>query len=217
MDEKSFEKAIKILKGEYKNWNAPATILSQNYDYERTPYTILISTLLSFRTKDEQTVAASSRLFRVASTPKEMVKLSSEEIAKIIYPVGFYRKKAKSILEVSKILIDRFDSKVPDSLDQLTSIKGVGPKTAKIVLEKGFDKDVMAVDTHVHRILNLWGFIHTSSPEESDKILEKKIRKNRKGLNKILVSFGQSICRPVSPKCDACPVANMVKCGSKSY
>ena len=207
MDKKELKEAIDILKKEYEKWDAPAKRLSSHYGYKRTPYTILISTLLSFRTKDEVTVDAAHRLFKKADNPKDMLKLSAQKIAKTIYPVGFYNQKAKSVLEVSKILLEKYNGKVPDSLKKLTSIKGVGPKTAKIVLENGFNKPYIAVDTHVHRLLNLWDIVNTKTPEETDKIIEDLFSEDeKKGLNKILVSFGQIICKPIKPKCNICPI-----------
>ncbi|WP_187647692.1 endonuclease III domain-containing protein [Nitrosophilus labii] len=213
MDKKRFLQVVNILKKECKNWDAPAIRLSRHYGYKRTPYTILISTLLSFRTKDEVTVEAAHRLFKLADTPKKMIFLSKEDIAKVIYPVGFYNQKAKNILNITKILLQKYDGIVPDSLEELTSIKGIGPKTAKIVLENAYKKPYIAVDTHVHRILNLWGFIHTKRAEETDKIVEKLLNDEEKiGLNRVLVSFGQIICKPIGPKCEICPVKDLVEC-----
>jgi len=213
MQKEDFKKAIKILRKEYEKWDAPAKTLSQHYGYKRTPYTILISTLLSFRTKDEVTVEAAHRLFKIADKPKDIITLSEKDIAKIIYPVGFYNQKANSILEVTKTLLEKYNGNVPACLEELTSIKGVGPKTAKIVLENAFNKPYIAVDTHVHRILNLWNFINTKTPQQTDEILEKILKEDEKrGLNRVLVSFGQIICRPVKPKCEICPVKDMTKC-----
>jgi len=212
MKKEEFKKAVKILKKEYENWDAPAKRLSSSYGYKRTPYTILISTLLSFRTKDQVTVDAAHRLFELADNPYKMIKLNEEKIANTIYPVGFYNQKAKSILNVSKILIEKYKGKVPDTLEELTSIKGVGPKTAKIVLENGFNKSYIAVDTHVHRLLNLWKIVDTKTPEETDKIIEDLfLEDEKKGLNKVLVSFGQIICKPNNPKCDICPIKEYCK------
>ncbi|MBN2857648.1 MAG: endonuclease III, partial [Candidatus Delongbacteria bacterium] len=148
MDKNKFIENIKILREEYKKWNAPiVTLISVQ---TRDPYKVLISTLLSLRTKDEVTAKASYRLFEKADTPKKMIKLSEEEIQKLIFPVGFYKNKAKTLIETSQILIDKYDSKVPNSLDELLNFKGVGRKTANLVLSLGYGQDTICVDTHVH-------------------------------------------------------------------
>ncbi|BAF69177.1 endonuclease III domain-containing protein [Nitratiruptor sp. SB155-2] len=207
-----FQEIIKILRDEYKKWDAPAKRLSQSYTYKRTPYTILISTLLSFRTKDEVTFDAAHRLFLLADNPYDMLKVPRETIEQTIYPVGFYRQKARSIQAVSKELTERFDRAVPDTLEALVSIKGIGHKTAKIVLENAFGKPYVAVDTHVHRICNIWGLVNTVSPQETDKRLEKMLKEeDKRGLNKILVSFGQTICKPQRPHCEECPLKERLK------
>ncbi len=207
------DEIIDILKQEYPKWRAPAKDLLQNYRYARTPYTILISTLLSFRTKDEVTFAAAHRLFALADNPYDMINVSRETIAKAIYPVGFYNQKAQTVLDVSYELIERFGGEVPRTLKELTSIKGVGPKTAKIVLENAYNLPFVAVDTHVHRLFNLWGIVQTKTPEQTDKELEKILSDEQKrGLNRLLVSFGQTICKPQKRDCPNCPIAHLVPC-----
>jgi len=206
LETEEFLHCLQTLRKEYPKWDAPAKRFENAYP--RTPYTILISTLLSFQTRDEVTLEAGKRLFTLAQTPEAMLRLSEEEIAEAIYPVGFWRRKAASVQEVSRQLLERFGGEVPRRLEELTSLKGVGPKTAKIVLEHAFGESVTAVDTHVHRILNLLGFVRTKTPEETDRILETKLPpEERKGLNKLLVSFGQTICRPRHPDCGRCPIA----------
>lgn len=205
MNTEEFLHCLERLKRDYPRWDAPAKRFENAY--KRTPYTILISTLLSFQTRDETTLEAGKRLFALADTPEAMSHLSEETIAEAIYPVGFWRKKAASVREVSRILLERFGGEVPESLTALTSIKGIGPKTAKIVLENAFGASVTAVDTHVHRILNLLGYVHTRSPEETDRALETLLpAEHRRGLNRLLVSFGQTICRPRRPDCAHCPL-----------
>ncbi len=207
MDTETFIKVIKILEREYKKWNAP--VVSLLADRTKDPYKILISTIISLRTKDEITAEASKRLFDKADKPEKMLKLSEEEIASLIYPAGFYRNKAKIIREVSKVLLDKYGGKVPDSLEELLKLKGVGRKTANLVLSKGYRKPAICVDTHVHRIVNRLGFVKTKTPEETEKELMKKLPKEYwTKINEILVAFGQTICKPVSPLCSKCPVEN---------
>jgi len=205
MNAETFLHCLDLLRADYDRWDAPAKRFENAY--RRTPYTILISTLLSFQTRDEVTLEAGKRLFALADTPEAMLKLSEESIADAIYPVGFWRKKAASVREVTRTLLERHDGEVPRTLKELTAIKGIGPKTAKIVLEHAYGEEVTAVDTHVHRILNLLGVVETATPEETDKVLERVLpAAGRKGVNKLLVSFGQAICRPRNPRCDECPI-----------
>jgi len=205
MDPEDFHGCLHRLRADYDRWEAPAKEFE--HAYRRTPYTILISTLLSFQTRDEVTLEAGKRLFALADTPEAMLELSREQIARAIYPVGFWRKKAASILEVTRTLLERHGGKVPERLEELTAMRGIGPKTAKIVLEHAYGQEVAAVDTHVHRILNLLELVRTKTPEETDRALERLLPPSeRKGLNKLLVSFGQVICRPRRPLCSECPI-----------
>jgi endonuclease-3 len=215
MDLKTFEKAFKILKKESKNWNAPVVaFMGRN---ENDPFKILISTILSLRTKDQITAQASDRLFKVADTPEKILKLSEKEIVKLIYPVGFYRNKAKIIKEISKILVEKFNSKVPDDLETLLSFKGVGRKTANLVLSEGFGKPAICVDVHVHRISNRIGLVKTKSPEETEfKLMEILPKRYWKDINFVLVAFGQTICKPVKPKCKKCPIVKYCEHDKKS-
>ncbi len=205
MNTETFRKVLEILRREYGRWDAPAKRFENAY--ERTPYTILNSTLLSFRTKDEVTLAAGQRLFALATTPQEMVKLDRETVAEAIYPVGFYNKKAQSILDVARDLLEHHGGEVPDTFEALVRVKGIGPKTANIVLENAFGQKTVAVDTHVHRIVNLLGFVDTAAPEATERALKETLDATElAGLNKLLVSFGQVICRPQKPHCGECPV-----------
>jgi endonuclease III len=205
MDKNKFIENIKILREEYKKWNAPiVTLISVQ---TKDPYKVLISTLLSLRTKDEVTAKASYRLFEYADTPKKMIKISEEDIQKLIFPVGFYKTKAKTIIETSQILIDKYNSKVPDTLEELLSFKGVGRKTANLVLSLGYGQDTICVDTHVHRISNRWGAVSTKTPEETEFALMEKIPKGYwSEINDLMVAFGQTVCRPIGPKCPECKV-----------
>ncbi len=170
------------------------------------PYTILISTLISLRTKDAVTLAASERLFALAKTPESMLTLSEEEIQKAIYPAGFYRTKARNILAISEMLLTEFSGEVPATQEELMRLPGVGIKTANLTLNLGFGIDAICVDCHVHQIANRLGWIETKTPEESEKaLMEIMPQRFWIPLNELLVRFGQLICRPVSPFCSRCP------------
>lgn len=171
----------------------------------RDPFLVLISTILSSRTKEEVTAEATTRLFEKAKTPSDILRIPEEEIASIIYPVGFFRNKAQLIRKLCLQLMERFSGKVPDSLDDLLTLPGVGRKTANLVLSLGFDREGICVDTHVHRITNRLGFVKTKSPEETEKILRETLPQQYwKSINTLLVAFGRQICRPVSPLCSKC-------------
>ncbi len=205
MKKREFMRIVALLKREYKSWDAPAKRFEDAY--KRSPFTIMVSVLLSFRTKDEVTLEAGKRLFALADTPHKMVQLDRKRIEEAIYPAGFYRRKAATILEASSYIIENFGGEVPRSEEELLKIKGVGPKAAHIILESAFGEKTVAVDTHLHRILNMWGFIETSTPEESLEALKKRLSpEEQAGLNKLLVSFGQVVCKPVRPLCGECPV-----------
>jgi endonuclease-3 len=198
-------KIIAILRREYRKWKMPS--VTRTAKRSRDPFKVLISTILSLRTKDETTSSASKRLFRKADNPRDMVVLSTEEIKNAIYPVGFYRNKAKIIHEVSETLIERYDSEVPDDIDELLKLKGIGRKTANLVVTLGYGKPGVCVDTHVHRISNRWAFIETKSPFETEMALRERLPERYwVDYNSLLVAFGQTICRPISPKCSECPV-----------
>ncbi|MBI1822139.1 MAG: endonuclease III [Nitrospirae bacterium] len=210
MDLAGINKAVSILKKEIKQWKIPVVGVIANES--RDPFLVLISTILSLRTKDKTTFEASNRLFTLASTPEEMIKLSPAQIEKAIYPVGFYKTKAKSILHTCNDLINRFHSKVPGNLEDLLTLKGVGRKTANLVLTLGYDQYGICVDTHVHRISNRFGFIKTKTPDESEIVLRQKLPKRHwKIYNDLLVAFGQNLCKPVSPHCSHCKLLSLCK------
>jgi endonuclease-3 len=206
------------MNGNLKNIEPIMNILSKvYYSNEKTTlnrmrkkpdaFKILISCLLSLRTQDKNTEKASKQLYEVANTPQEIIKLPIEKLEKLIFSSGHYKKKARVLQSVSKDLIERFNSKVPDKKDELLSIKGIGPKTANIVLAFAFGKDVLPIDTHCHRIPNRLGWVQTKTPEQTEKELEKVLpRKHWKEFNAIFVQFGQTICRPISPLCSKCPI-----------
>ena len=170
-------------------------------------FKILISCLLSLRTKDKNTEIVSRRLFAVADTPEKIVKLSTPRLEKLIFSSGHYRKKARTLKYVSKVLIDEFNSRVPSNKEKLLSIKGIGSKTANIVLAFAFGQDVLPIDTHCHRIPNRLGWVKTKTPEETEKALGEVLpKKYWNEFNGIFVQFGKEICQPISPWCSKCPV-----------
>ena len=172
------------------------------------PYRILISTLLSLRTKDEVTRLADERLFALASTPEEMVRLTESDIRAAIYPVGFYRKKAETILHVSRELIERFGSRVPLTIEELVSIRGVGRKTANLVVSMGYGLPALCVDTHVHRVSNRLGYVCEPTPDKTEIALRRKLPEAFwLEYNSVMVAFGKAVCTPLSPRCSSCPVA----------
>lgn len=200
--------------------NIPKTmqILAKHFNYkERTTlnrmrkkpdaFKILISCLLSLRARDENTEKISKKLFSVAPTPKQILKIPIKKLEKLIFSSGHYKKKSRILKHVSKVLLDRYDGKVPDSKEELLSIKGVGPKTANIVLAFAYGKNVLPIDTHCHRIPNRLGWLKTKTPEQTEKELEKILpKKYWKEFNAIFVLFGKTICQPISPWCSKCPV-----------
>jgi endonuclease-3 len=197
---------IHALRENLESWGMP--IVSHLAEEEHDPFEILISTILSLRTKDEVTAAATDRLFRLADTPARMLELSEDVIAKAIYPVGFYRKKAGTIREICGELISRFDAKVPDDIDVLLTLRGVGRKTANLVVSLAYGKPGMCVDTHVHRISNRLGYVSTKAPGETEFVLREKLpRPYWPDYNTLMVTFGRQVCRPVSPLCSQCPVS----------
>ena len=174
---------------------------------EQDPFKVLVSTILSARTKDDATAAATRRLFDAASTPEEIAALPVAELERLIFPVGFYRTKAKNLRLAMGVLRERFGGDVPQTVEELIELPGVGRKTANLVVTEGFRRPGICVDTHVHRITNLWGYVDTRNPLETEMALRAKLPRSQWiGLNKTLVSFGQKLCVPVSPWCSRCPV-----------
>ena len=202
-------KTIRLIERQTGKFIVPSvTLISRRRD----PYQVLVSCILSLRTKDKTTIEASTRLFKVAYTPSAMVKLNTRRIEKLIYPVGFYHTKAKVILGASKRILWEFSGKVPDTLEDLLSFNGVGRKTANLVLGLGYNIPAICVDTHVHRISNRLGWVKTKSPEDTEEALKKIVpKKDWIDLNTTLVTFGQNICLPVSPFCSRCNVFKLCK------
>jgi endonuclease III len=175
---------------------------------KRDPFLTLIGCILSLRTKDETTAVAAPRLFAEAATPQAMLALDSETIAKLIYPVGFYRTKARTIHAICRKLIGDYGGKVPDSIDELTTLSGVGRKTANLVVTEAYGKPGICVDTHVHRISNRWGLVKAATPDKTETALREVLpRRYWIEYNSLLVAFGQTLCQPVSPWCSRCPVS----------
>jgi endonuclease-3 len=209
-DRKIIEKIVETLKKELKKYGDP--VVTKVAKEKKSPYRVLISTILSLRTKDETTLVASKKLFEKADTPQRMLLLNKEDIEKLIYPVGFYHRKAEQILKISKILIEKYEGKVPDELDELLKLPGVGRKTANLVLNEGFGKLGICVDTHVHRISNRLGIVKTKNPTETEFALREILPKKYWIIfNTLLVTLGQNICTPISPKCSICPINKYCK------
>lgn len=206
LDEKYFDRIFVNFQTKLKELNKVIPAVSYVAITQNDPYCVLISTILSLRTKDDVTLQASVRLFNVASNPADMLKLSAAEIEKLIFPTGFYKTKAQRILEISQILMDKYGGKVPSTVEELLALPGVGIKTANLTLNLGFGIDAICVDCHVHQISNRMGWIKTSTPEESEKVLQTVMpKKYWIPLNELLVSYGQEVCTSVSPKCSMCP------------
>ncbi|MDD5012326.1 MAG: endonuclease III [Candidatus Nanoarchaeia archaeon] len=200
---RKIESVMSILRREFPTSKTTLNKMRKNPN----AFKILISCLLSLRTQDKNTKIASEKLFAVADTPKEIIALPTRKLEKLIFSSGHYRKKARTLKHVSKVLLERFDGKVPKTREELMSIKGIGPKTANIVLAFAFGKKVLPIDTHCHRIPNRLGWIKTKTPEKTEielnKILPKKYWAD---FNSIFVQFGKTICQPVSPLCSTCPI-----------
>ena len=206
MDQEFIHTFVAILREEYQKWRRPAvTVVAEE---GRNPFKVLVSCIISLRTKDEVTALASARLFDRAETPAAMQNLSVEEIASLIYPAGFYRNKAQQIRDISRSLVADYGGSVPDDIDERLLFKGVGRKTANLVLTLGFDKPGICVDTHVHRICNRWGYVATKTPDQTEMCLRSKLPGNYWiEINDLLVAFGQNHCFPVSPRCSDCCLA----------
>lgn len=197
---------MSILQREMPRYQQP--LVDEMSAEQQSPFRILIATILSLRTKDTLTAVVAPRLFAVADTPGAMLELSEERLAELIFPVGFYRNKARTIRQVCEVLLQRYAGAVPSDLDALLSLPGVGRKTANLVLTAGFGLPGICVDTHVHRICNRWGYVATKNPDATEFALREKLPTEYWILiNGLLVTLGQNICHPTSPRCSVCPVA----------
>ncbi|MCS7134347.1 MAG: endonuclease III [Candidatus Pacearchaeota archaeon] len=205
---REISKTMEILEKIYSRYEKPAVRKSSKYD----PFRVLITCLLSLRTKDENTEKAAKNLFLHAKTPEEILKIPTKKLEKIIYSSGFYKRKARIIKHVCKELLERFKGKVPEKKEELLSIKGIGQKTANIVLAFAYGKDALPIDTHCHRIPNRIGWIKTKTPEETEKKLKKLLPKRFwREFNTTMILFGRTICTPISPKCSICPIRRVCK------
>jgi len=199
------QKIISILEKDHQ-----PTMLELLKDY--TPFQMLIATLLSSRTKDSTTIPIVKRMFKKWKSPEDFLKLTNQELEKEIYGIGFYKVKTKNIKKLSEILIEKFNNKVPDTLEELISLPGVGRKTANCILAYTFNQPAIAVDVHVHRISNRLGWVTTKKPEETEESLKQLVPKELWiKVNSLLVDHGQRVCLPIKPKCDECRVRKYCK------
>lgn len=207
-NEVNIEKIIKELEASKQ----PQSDFVKLMDSFKDPYLVLIACILSLRTNDKTTYPATLRMLELGKTPSDFAKLDVETLAKAIYPVGFYGNKAKQIIELSKELVEKYNSKVPNSIEELCKFNGVGRKTANLVMAEGFNEPAICVDVHVHRISNRLGYIKTNTPEETEFALREKLpQKYWLTINSLLVTHGQNVCKPINPKCDICPIKNLCK------
>ena len=198
------DKIVSLLK----DAKQPQSEFVKLMDSFKNPYLVLIACILSLRTNDKTTYPATLRMLELAKTPKEMKNVSVEDLSKAIYPVGFYDNKARQIIELSKTIDEELCGKVPDEIEDLIKFKGVGRKTANLVLSLGFNKPAICVDVHVHRIFNRLGYIKTKTPEETEFALREKLpQKYWIDINTLLVTHGQNVCKPIKPRCSECPIA----------
>lgn len=204
MDNKVINRVFRILTQEVLAWQEP---IVGRVAHEKDPFKILIATMLSLRTKDSTTDEAARRLFSLASTPFMLSDIPQPVVEEAIYPVGFYKTKARSILQTARMIMEKHLGQVPDTMEELLEFPGVGRKTANLVLILGFDKMGICVDTHVHRITNRWGYVKTKTPDETEIVLRRVLPKRHwKQINNLLVPYGQNLCLPVNPSCSRCTI-----------
>lgn len=204
----NIEKIVELLK----QAKQPKSDFVKLMDSFNDPYLVLIACILSLRTNDKTTYPATLRMLKLGKTPKDFANCNVKELEKAIYPVGFYTNKAKQIIELSKILVEKYNSKVPKSIDELCKFNGVGRKTANLTISRGFNEPAICVDVHVHRIFNRIGYIKTKTPEETEFALREKLPiKYWIDINTLLVTHGQNICKPIKPKCEECPIKEFCK------
>lgn len=205
MKDLDIHKVYKRIKEKVEEFKAPVVDLIEFQTED--PFKVLVATILSARTKDETTLQACKKLFKKVNKPADLNKLSKKEIEELIYPVGFYHNKAEHLKQLPGVLEEKFEGIIPETVDELTELPGVGRKTANLVVAVGFKKPAMCVDTHVHKISNRLGYVDTKTPLQTEMALRDKLpKKYWEKYNSKLVAFGQNICTPVSPWCSKCPV-----------
>lgn len=212
----NIEKIIKTLKAANQPQSDFVKLMDTFHEKQYGAYLVLISCILSLRTNDKTTYPATLRMLELGKTPEEISKADVKELEKAIFPVGFYKNKAEQIIELSKILVEQYNSQVPNSIEELVKFKGVGRKTANLVIARGFNKPAICVDVHVHRIFNRLGYIKTKTPDESEIELRKKLpEKFWIDINTLLVTHGQNVCKPIKPLCGICPIKTLCPLGKK--
>lgn len=208
----TIDKIIENLKKDNETNRVIRTDFVNFMEKVNDPFLVLICCILSLRTNDKTTYPCSMRMLELGKTPKDFEKMDVETLANAIYPVGFYKNKAEQIIELSKILVEKYNSKVPNTIEELTKFKGVGRKTANLVLAKGFNEPAICVDVHVHRISNRLGYVKTKTPEETEfKLREILPKKYWIDFNTLFVTHGQNICKPINPKCEICSIKEFCK------
>lgn len=201
------DKIVEALKVANQPKSDFVQLMETFHKLENGSFLVLISCILSLRTNDKTTYPATLRMLKLGKTPKDFSGVNGGKLADAIYPVGFYKNKAEQIIELSKTLVEKYDSKVPDEIEELIKFKGVGRKTANLVLSRGFNKPAICVDVHVHRIFNRLGYVKTKNPEETEFALRKKLPQEYWiDINTLLVTHGQNICKPINPLCSKCPI-----------
>lgn len=202
-EDEKIDKIVKLLE-EAKQPKSDFVYLMDGF---KNPYLVLIACILSLRTNDKTTYPATLRMLELGKTPEDFAKCDVKQLEKAIYPVGFYANKAKQIVELSKKLVEEYNSEVPESIEEMTKFKGVGRKTANLVMTLGFGKPAICVDVHVHRIFNRLGYVKTKNPEETEFALREKLPvKHWIPINTLLVTHGQNVCKPIKPMCELCPI-----------
>lgn len=204
------ENVLDTLEGEYQKWDVPVVTLIAMQSGD--PFKVLISTIISLRTKDEVTIEASKRIYKLLTKPSDVYGVTIEQIEQAIYPCGFYKRKAIQIMDICDRLVKEFNSKVPDTIDTLLDFPGIGRKTANLIVAEGHNLPALCVDVHVHRICNRLGYISTKDPDDTEFTLRRSLDQDYwKKINYLMVAFGQSLCRPVSPHCSKCPLLDVCK------